>query len=128
MNLVLMAKCFRRELFDVNVVVLADISFETVVWSAFFLSYWIFKYKPFSCCIVGLSYDMSQIFCLLQFNNIRYVSGLASFEKNLIRNGELIIICLIESIPEHLSKHCSVADVTLLKLLFCDRPTRATIG
>ena len=37
MNLVLMAKCFHRTLFDVNVVVLADISFETVVWSAFFL-------------------------------------------------------------------------------------------
>ena len=88
MNLVLMAKCFHRELFDVNVVVLADISFETVVWSAFFF-YCVFKYKPFSCCIVGFFYDMSQIFCSLQFNKIRYVSGLASFKKNLIRNNDL---------------------------------------
>ena len=44
------------------------------------------------------SYDVSQILCLLQFNKIRYVRGPASFQKNLIRNGELVIICLIESI------------------------------
>ena len=53
------------------------------------------EYKRFCCCIVGFSYDVSQILCLLLFNKIKYVSGHASFEKNLIRNGELVIVCLI---------------------------------